>query len=176
MRDVAYSKFDVEQASDFIFHVPATERQIEDFAENDEAELAHWQWDFNPGYLESAWNIVQMERLVDAAVEEDDKGMGYVRQGFIQREYLEIVMAEQLERYRGDWKQFQPRWLAEKRRLETNDEALARGKVVLFIRRMASKTINAQHRVCGIVLQIHSLNSSTRNTSIVTKLWKRRLL
>ncbi|KAJ7610388.1 hypothetical protein FB45DRAFT_869496 [Roridomyces roridus] len=146
LRRVTFEKFKVELGSDFIFHSPATERQVEDFAEAENATLSHWQWDFNTGYLDSAWNAVQMERLINAAIKEDEKGMQYIRKGEIHREFLEFVLSEQLERYRGDWKLFQPRWLPDKDRAETKAEAVARGKVMVFMRRMNSKSINAQRR------------------------------
>ncbi|KAJ7079645.1 hypothetical protein B0H15DRAFT_799527 [Mycena belliarum] len=146
LRVATFTKFRVEQGSDFIFHSPATERQVQDFAEDEDATLTRWQWDFNAGYLDSAWNAVLMQKIVDAAIKEDEKGMRYVSKGEIHREYLDIVLVEQLERYRGDWKLFQPRWLEDKDRAETKAEAMARGKVMLFIRRLASKTINGQKR------------------------------
>ncbi|KAK7046301.1 hypothetical protein R3P38DRAFT_3175583 [Favolaschia claudopus] len=146
MRQTTYRLFKVEQSNDFIFHIPATEKEVEDFAADDTATLEHWQWDFGAGYLNTAWNVVQMERLVKAAVAEDEEGRRYVSKGEIQEEFLEFVVREQLERYRADWKLFQPRWDTNANRLETKQEAVARGKVMLYIRRMAAKTLNAQQR------------------------------
>src|ERR1700761_1621852 len=147
MRETTYAKFGVEQATDFIFHVSATEDEVDAFAEDDQATLTKWQFDFNANYMNSAWNAAQMERLVEEAVKEDNGKMRYVQKGLIKREYLEIVLAEQLARYRADWNQFQPKWDVDKGRMETKAEAVARGKVVLFLRRLSSRTINAQHSV-----------------------------
>ncbi|KAJ6465119.1 hypothetical protein C8R47DRAFT_1201712, partial [Mycena vitilis] len=146
LRVATFSKFKVEQGTDFIFHSLASEREVEDFAEDEETTITHWRWDFNPGYLDSAWNANLMEKIIDQAIKDDEKGMRYVSEGDINREYLEIVLLEQLERYRGDWKLFQPRWLQDSGRAETKAEAVARGKLMLFLRRMGAKTINAQRR------------------------------
>ncbi|KAK7051770.1 hypothetical protein R3P38DRAFT_2502236 [Favolaschia claudopus] len=145
-RKATFRLFKVEIGTDFIFHEPATEKEVEDFAADDDATLKHWQWDFNPGYLTSAWNAVQIERVVAAAVKDDEKADRYVSKGQIKREFLEIILAEQLERWRGDWKLFQPRWWEAKGRIETKHEAVARGKLMLYMRRMNSKNINAQNR------------------------------
>ncbi|CAK5282735.1 unnamed protein product [Mycena citricolor] len=123
MRQVTYQRFGCEQATDFIFHTPATEEEVEAFANDDQACIRKWQFDFSEGYTSSAWNMA----------------------GLIQREFLAYIAAEQLARYRGNWKQFQPKWDPSKDRMETRAEAIARGQVILFQRRMSSKTINAQH-------------------------------
>ncbi|CAK5266922.1 unnamed protein product [Mycena citricolor] len=145
MRNITYRKFGYNQASDFIFHVSATEDEVSAFAENDEATVTKWQFDFNDDYTNSAWNAAQMERLVDEAVKEDYAGMRYLQKGLIKREYLELIVTEQLARYYAEWKQFRPRWDMEEGRMETKAEAIARGKVVLYHRRTLSKTINGQH-------------------------------
>ncbi|CAK5282753.1 unnamed protein product [Mycena citricolor] len=145
MRQVTYQRFGCEQATDFIFHTPATEEEVEAFANDDQACIRKWQFDFSEGYTSSAWNMAVLERLVAEAEKEDNDGMGYVRKGLIQREFLAYIAAEQLARYRGNWKQFQPKWDPSKDRMETRAEAIARGQVILFQRRMSSKTINAQH-------------------------------
>ncbi|KAJ7615271.1 hypothetical protein DFH06DRAFT_1343734 [Mycena polygramma] len=177
LRVATFSKFKVEQGTDFIFHPLATEREVEDFAEDEEATITHWRWDFNPGYLDSAWNANLMEKIIDEAIKDDEKGMQYIRKGDIHREYLEIVLLEQLERYRGDWKLFQPRWLQDKDRAETKAEAVARGKVMLFLRRMGSKTINAQrrkylirHTTVGAVIALKEVEGAS---DLAT--WKRAL-
>ncbi|KAK7038368.1 hypothetical protein R3P38DRAFT_3182460 [Favolaschia claudopus] len=112
MRQTTYCLFKVEQSNNFIFHIPATETEVEDFAADDTATLE----DFGAGYLNTAWNV---------------------------EEFLEVVVRE-LERYRADWKLFQPRWDTNANRLETKQEAVARGNVMLDMCRMAGKTLNAQ--------------------------------
>ncbi|KAK6984845.1 hypothetical protein R3P38DRAFT_3292187 [Favolaschia claudopus] len=146
LRQTTYRKFKVEQSSDFIFHESATAQEVEEFSRDDNATLKHWQWDFNPGYLSSAWNVVQIERIIVETVKEDGKACRHVEKGEIQVEYLEIVLREQLERYRGDWNLFQPKWWDAQGRIETKAEAVARAKIVLFLRRLNSRNINAQNR------------------------------
>ncbi|KAK7034815.1 hypothetical protein R3P38DRAFT_3184213 [Favolaschia claudopus] len=64
----------------------------------------------------------------------------------LKREFLEIILAEQLERWRGGLEALPAqRWEA-KGRIETKHEAVARGKLMLYMRRMNSKNINAQNR------------------------------
>ncbi|KAJ7092015.1 hypothetical protein B0H15DRAFT_799753 [Mycena belliarum] len=147
LRNATYRLFGVEQAIDFILHESASEAAVAAFA-NDEIVMPETlaQWDFNAGYTESAWNEVQMERVVNAAIKADEEGLGLVRQGLLEREYLEIVLVEQLERIRLDWHKFQPKYIPDQKRMETKVEAIARAKFTILERRQKSRNINAQHR------------------------------
>ncbi|CAK5265553.1 unnamed protein product [Mycena citricolor] len=145
MREMTYARFGVKQATDFIFHIPATEEEVEEFAQDDEAAFQRYQFDFGVDYKSSAWNAAVMERLVADVVREDSLNMRYIQKELISPEYLGYILAEQLVRYRADWKQFQPKWDEEKGRVETEAEAVARGKIVLFNRRVSSRTVNGQH-------------------------------
>ncbi|CAK5269093.1 unnamed protein product [Mycena citricolor] len=145
MRKTTYEMFGYEVATDFIFHVPATEEEVEAFAEDPSANITKWQFDFSEGYTGSAWNVAQMERLVAEAEKNDNRDQRYLQKGLIKREFLEYVVAEQLTRYRAEWNQLQPKWDVEKDRMETTAEAMARGQAILRYRRLSSKTINAQH-------------------------------
>ncbi|KAJ7073083.1 hypothetical protein C8F01DRAFT_1076876 [Mycena amicta] len=146
LRKATYTLFAVEQGSDFIFHASASPREVEAFA-NDEGTMPDTlaQRDFNPGYLDSAWNAVQKERIIDEVVRADKASLQLIDKGHIKREYLEYVLSEQLERIRGDWNQFQTKYNAEAGRMETKTEAYARAKFVLLQRRAASRRVNAQH-------------------------------
>ncbi|CAK5275881.1 unnamed protein product [Mycena citricolor] len=145
MCKMIYEKFGVQQASDFIFHVPATEEEVEVFAQDNEAAIQRYQWDFSLDYKSSAWNAAVMERLVAEVVRKDSLNMRYIEKGLISAEYLGHIVEELLVRYRGDWKEFKPKWDIERDRMETTAEAIARGKLTLFACRVLSRTINAQH-------------------------------
>ncbi|CAK5269519.1 unnamed protein product [Mycena citricolor] len=145
MRSTTYAKFGVQQATDFIFHDPATKDEVEEFTEDDQATIQKYQWDFGADYKSSAWNAAVMERLVADVVKEDSHNMHYVQKGLISQDFLRLVVEDQLVRYRADWNKFQPKWDEENGHMETTEEAIARGKIILFNRRVSARTVNAQH-------------------------------
>ncbi|KAJ7200551.1 hypothetical protein GGX14DRAFT_659829 [Mycena pura] len=156
MRDAVYTLFAVDQATDFTQRQSATpeevakyERAMRTSLDDDEPlplPATPARWDFNaPGYLQLLWNQANMEAVIAIAVETDAQGENLVGKGKIKRVFLELILPEQLERYRSEWFKFQPQMIAAQNRWETKAEATARGQFMLLQRRLASKTINGQH-------------------------------
>ncbi|CAK5270811.1 unnamed protein product [Mycena citricolor] len=145
MRGIVHEKFGTTQALDFAFHQAATVEQVDAYASDETATISAYQWDFNEGYQYSAWNDTVKTQLVNKAIKVDNEGMRYVQKGLINRKYLEIVLSEQLARYRLEWKRFQPQFDFQKQRHETKTEAIHRGKTTVALNRLVTKVVNSQH-------------------------------
>ncbi|KAJ7193736.1 hypothetical protein GGX14DRAFT_588091 [Mycena pura] len=145
-RKATYKYFQLEQQTDFAFHQSASIDAVEDFASGAPMPPNVVQLDFNDGYLHSAWNTEQMARILKIVIADDKNGLRLVEDGLVPYEYLEIVLREQLERIRGEWKKWQPKLIPEENRMETKAEATARAIVVLLDRRVKSKRATAKHK------------------------------
>ncbi|KAJ7107169.1 hypothetical protein C8R43DRAFT_963218 [Mycena crocata] len=131
LRNAAYECFEVTQAADFAIynkadpaHVDACEEGVADPA----ADL--FQWDFDPGYKDCRWNELMISKVVDATLKADGRNgriCKAIERDLFPRDYLEGLMKEKLERYRGAWKGFQPRFTESLDRMETVREAKDRG-------------------------------------------------
>ncbi|KAJ7838320.1 hypothetical protein B0H14DRAFT_2789358 [Mycena olivaceomarginata] len=124
---VTYDKFNIEQAADFQIYNPADESKVTacDDGLGDPADDV-FQWDFSSGYTESRWNKLMTAKIVDQVLEDDGED-GPLAEAGIERGFLEELMADKLVRYRGEWKRFQPRYTESLGRVETTQEARARG-------------------------------------------------
>jgi hypothetical protein len=85
-------------------------------------------------------------KVVDAALEADGED-GDLAKGGIERNFLEGLMVEKLERYRAAWKGFQPRFNESLGRMETTEEARARGTQAFEQQQLDSRSTSSKTRV-----------------------------
>jgi hypothetical protein len=147
LRRATYDKFGVKQASDFQIYNPAEAAKVA-ACESGRIDPADdlFQWDFGPGYIQSRWNELMIVKVVDAALEADGED-GDIAEGGVERELLEAMMVDKLERYRGAWKGFQPRFNESLGRMETMREARARGAEAFEQQQLAARSTSSKHRV-----------------------------
>src|ERR1700761_1326520 len=122
LRDAVYTLFAVNQATDFTQRQSATPEEVAKYERAMSASLdddeplplpaTPARWDFNaPGYLQSLWNQAYMEAVITMAIETDAAGENLVGKGKLKRAFLELILPEQLERYRSEWFKFQPQMI-----------------------------------------------------------------
>ncbi|KAJ7763355.1 hypothetical protein B0H16DRAFT_1455207 [Mycena metata] len=146
LRIATYTKFQVNQANEFSIYNPAEEHKVaaceKDFVDppNDV-----FQWDFSPGYGQSRWNQLMIEKIVDAALESDGD-RGPIAMADVDPEYLKKLMKEKLKRYHSGWKGFQPHFNEELGRMETMREAQARGTQAYEQHQLAARSNSSKHR------------------------------
>ncbi|KAJ7613953.1 hypothetical protein FB45DRAFT_1036082 [Roridomyces roridus] len=127
LRQITLARFDVQQAGDFAFHVPASARLVKACGDglNNDPPAGLFQWDFSDGYGKSRWNDLMMQKIVNLFLR-DDGANGVLAEHGVHRDFLEQKLGEQLGRYRTSWKAYQPRFLEAQGRMETQAEAHAR--------------------------------------------------
>ncbi|KAJ7608699.1 hypothetical protein FB45DRAFT_876967 [Roridomyces roridus] len=127
LRQITLARFDVQQAGDFAFHVPASARLAKACGDglNNDPPAGLFQWDFSDGYGKSRWNDLMMQKIVNLFLR-DDGANGVLTEHGVHRDFLEQKLGEQLGRYRTSWKAYQPRFLEAQGRMETQAEAHAR--------------------------------------------------
>lgn len=147
LHKVTYDKFNIEQAADFQIYNPADESKVTacDDGLGDPADDI-FQWDFSSGYTESRWNKLMTAKIVDQVLEDDGED-GPLAEAGIERGFLEELMADKLVRYRGEWKRFQPRYTESLGRVETTQEARARGAQAFQQHQLATQSTSSKHRV-----------------------------
>ncbi|KAJ7732816.1 hypothetical protein B0H14DRAFT_2639770 [Mycena olivaceomarginata] len=150
LRRATYDKFGVQQASDFQIYNPVDAAKVaacENGRGDPPADL--FQWDFGTGYTQTRWNDLMVEKVVDAALEADGED-GEIAENGIERDLLEALMMEKLERYRAAWKGFQPSFDKDLGRMETIQEARARGTRAFEQHQLASRSTSSKTRACDI--------------------------
>ncbi|KAJ7176582.1 hypothetical protein C8R46DRAFT_1029901 [Mycena filopes] len=131
LRKATYKCFEVTQVTDFTIYNKAEPAHVEACKEGvaDPADDL-FQWDFEPGYKDCRWNELMISKVVDVTLRADGRNgriCKAIERDLFQRDYLEELMKEKLERYRGAWKGFQPRFNESLGRMETTQEATDRG-------------------------------------------------
>ncbi|KAJ7759955.1 hypothetical protein B0H16DRAFT_1720176 [Mycena metata] len=146
LRKTTYIKFGMRQAADFILYNPADGTRVAACeTELIDPPCALYQWDFSTGYLDSRWNQKMIEKIVDAVLKDEGEDGDIPRAG-VGRAYLEELMQQKLARYQGAWKGFQPRFDADLGRIETNQEANARGARAFEQHQLATRSNFSKHR------------------------------
>ncbi|KAJ7020523.1 hypothetical protein C8F04DRAFT_1274997 [Mycena alexandri] len=125
LRKTTYVKFGVRQAADFILYDPADGTK-------------YWipRFPLEPEMI---------EKIVDAVLKDEGED-GDIPRGGVGRAYLEELMQQKLARYQGAWKGFQPRFDADLGRIETNQEANARGARAFEQHQLATRSNSSKHR------------------------------
>ncbi|KAJ7256863.1 hypothetical protein B0H12DRAFT_1070638 [Mycena haematopus] len=125
LRRTTYDSFGIEQASDFFIYNPAEGAKVaacEQGLADPPDDL--FQWDFSPGYTRSRWNDLMITKLVDAALEADEDGT-------LPRA---VLIA------------FQPRLSESLGRMETMQEARARGTQNAQQHQLGTRSTSSKYR------------------------------
>ncbi|KAJ7770756.1 hypothetical protein B0H16DRAFT_1452164 [Mycena metata] len=146
LRSAAYDKFNVRQVADFQMYNPAEADKVA-ACEEDCVDPPYdlFQWDFGPGYQASRWNQIMVEKVIDVALE-DDGPDGLIAKAGVERDSLKKLMLRKLDSYRVEWKGFQPRFNEDLGRMETIQEARARGAQTFEQHQLAARSTSAKHR------------------------------
>ncbi|KAJ7757420.1 hypothetical protein B0H14DRAFT_2976584 [Mycena olivaceomarginata] len=91
------------------------------------------------------YNPADESKIVDQVLEDDGED-GPLAEAGIERGFLEELMADKLVRYRGEWKRFQPRYTESLGRVETTQEARARGAQAFQQHQLATRSTSSKHR------------------------------
>ncbi|KAJ7691834.1 hypothetical protein B0H16DRAFT_1752187 [Mycena metata] len=86
-----------------------------------------------------------VEKVIDVALE-DDGPDGLIAKAGVERNSLKKLMMRKLESYRVEWKGFQPRFNEDLGRLETTQEARARGAQTFEQHQLTARSTSAKHR------------------------------
>ncbi|KAJ7473911.1 hypothetical protein B0H11DRAFT_1918717 [Mycena galericulata] len=168
----------IHQVADFQIYNPADAAQVaacEDGLADPADDL--FQWYFGPGYIQSRWNDLMIGKIVDAALKDDGED-GEIAQSGIERDFLEAVMVDKLESYRAAWQGFQPRFVEHLDRVETRQEARARGAQAFEQHQLDSRSTSSKHRKyedrVGTITATIEIKSGERNAGDI-KTWERLL-
>ncbi|KAJ7052866.1 hypothetical protein C8F01DRAFT_1169156 [Mycena amicta] len=147
LRRATYQSFQVTRAVDFQTHTPADSANVSACEEGLAEPAANvFQWDFGPNYLRSEWNSLMVAKVVDLALQLDQDGEERIAASDVDREHLENVMLDKLEKYRAEWKAAQPRFDHQRMHLETSEEGRDRAAHTLEQHQLAARSTSSKHR------------------------------
>ncbi|KAJ7052693.1 hypothetical protein C8F01DRAFT_1331869 [Mycena amicta] len=147
LRRATYQSFQVTRAVDFQTHTPADSANVSACEEGLAEPAANvFQWDFGPNYLRSEWNSLMVAKVVDLALQLDQDGEERIAASDVDRDHLENVMLDKLEKYRAEWKAAQPRFDHQRMHLETSEEGRDRAAHTLEQHQLAARSTSSKHR------------------------------
>ncbi|KAJ7048393.1 hypothetical protein C8F01DRAFT_1191681 [Mycena amicta] len=137
LRRATYQSFQVTRAVDFQTHTPADSANVSACEEGLAEPAANvFQWDFGPNYLRSEWNSLMVAKMAKERIAASD----------VDRDHLENVMLDKLEKYRAEWKAAQPRFDHQRMHLETSEEGRDRAAHTLEQHQLAARSTSSKHR------------------------------